>query len=193
MQDPSCICDLHHSLWQCWILNPLSEARDRICVLTNMDSFPLRHNRNSINSVFNWEILFNSLSFLKAFMFIYFLLTWWYYSINCILWKHWLSVCCSLEVILFFSLTALKFILEVLQFLYDPYRYGFVFIYSFQDLFNFLNLSLGVSQIQFLKLLAIFSLSMISFLFYYRLEFLLDVSKMLSIFYVSSLCIWSSG
>jgi len=28
-QDPSHICDLHHSSWPCWILNPLSEARDR--------------------------------------------------------------------------------------------------------------------------------------------------------------------
>ena len=28
-QDPSWICDLHHSLWQCWILNLLSEARDQ--------------------------------------------------------------------------------------------------------------------------------------------------------------------
>ena len=27
MQDPSCICDLHHSSWQCWILNPLSMPR----------------------------------------------------------------------------------------------------------------------------------------------------------------------
>ena len=27
--DPSCVCDLHHSSWQRWILNPLSEARDR--------------------------------------------------------------------------------------------------------------------------------------------------------------------
>ena len=27
MQDPSHICDLHHSSRQCWILNPLSEAR----------------------------------------------------------------------------------------------------------------------------------------------------------------------
>ena len=27
--DSSCICDLHHSSWQCWILNPLSEATDR--------------------------------------------------------------------------------------------------------------------------------------------------------------------
>ena len=26
--DPSCICSLHHSLQQCWILNPLSKARD---------------------------------------------------------------------------------------------------------------------------------------------------------------------
>ena len=28
--DLSCICNLCHSLWQCWILNPLSEARDQI-------------------------------------------------------------------------------------------------------------------------------------------------------------------
>ena len=27
MQDLSRVCDLHHSSWQCWILNPLSEAR----------------------------------------------------------------------------------------------------------------------------------------------------------------------
>ena len=33
MQDPSCICDLHHSSWQRQILHPLSEARDRTCVL----------------------------------------------------------------------------------------------------------------------------------------------------------------
>ena len=25
--DPSLICDLHHSSWQCQILNPLSEAK----------------------------------------------------------------------------------------------------------------------------------------------------------------------
>ena len=25
MWDPSCIRDLHHSLWKCWFLNPLSE------------------------------------------------------------------------------------------------------------------------------------------------------------------------
>ena len=31
--DPSRVCDLHHSLRQCRILNPLSEARDRTCNL----------------------------------------------------------------------------------------------------------------------------------------------------------------
>ena len=34
--DLSCVCDLHHGSWQCWILNPLSEVRDRTCVLTDM-------------------------------------------------------------------------------------------------------------------------------------------------------------
>ena len=33
--DPSHICDLHHSSWQCQIPDPLSEARDQICILTD--------------------------------------------------------------------------------------------------------------------------------------------------------------
>ena len=36
MGDPGCICDLHHSSRQYQILNPLIEARDRICA--HMDS-----------------------------------------------------------------------------------------------------------------------------------------------------------
>ena len=35
MQDPSCVCDLHHSSRQGQVLNPLGEARDRTCVLTD--------------------------------------------------------------------------------------------------------------------------------------------------------------
>ena len=35
MPDLSHICDLRHSLWQRWILNPLSEARDQIHILTD--------------------------------------------------------------------------------------------------------------------------------------------------------------
>ena len=33
MPDPSQVCSLHHSSWQCWILNALKEARDRTCNL----------------------------------------------------------------------------------------------------------------------------------------------------------------
>ena len=35
VQDLSSICDLLHSSWQHQILNPLSEARDRSCILVN--------------------------------------------------------------------------------------------------------------------------------------------------------------
>ena len=31
-QDPSLVCDLHHSSLQHWILNPLSVARDPTCI-----------------------------------------------------------------------------------------------------------------------------------------------------------------
>ena len=33
MPDPSCICNPHCSSRQCWILNPLSKARHRTCIL----------------------------------------------------------------------------------------------------------------------------------------------------------------
>ena len=33
MEDPSSVCHLHHSSWQCQILNPLSEVRDRTHIL----------------------------------------------------------------------------------------------------------------------------------------------------------------
>ena len=49
MQDSSHTCDLYHSSWQYWVLNPLSEARDPTCIL--MDNSwvlnPLSHNGNS--------------------------------------------------------------------------------------------------------------------------------------------------
>jgi len=41
MPDPSHVCDLHHSSRQRQILNPLSEARDRTCVL--MDTSRIRY------------------------------------------------------------------------------------------------------------------------------------------------------
>ena len=33
MADLSHVCNLHHRLCQCWILNPLSKIRDRTCIL----------------------------------------------------------------------------------------------------------------------------------------------------------------
>ena len=64
MPDPSRICDLHHSLRQCWILNPLSEVRDRTQTLRDASRVlnPLSHNRNSRNNVFKTK---NDSSFLK--------------------------------------------------------------------------------------------------------------------------------
>ena len=35
MQDQSQVCNLYHSSWQCWILNPLIETRDWIHILMN--------------------------------------------------------------------------------------------------------------------------------------------------------------
>ena len=53
-QDPSHICDLHHSSRQCQTLNPPSEARDGTCIL--MDTSQIlnlpSHNRNSKSAFF---------------------------------------------------------------------------------------------------------------------------------------------
>ena len=39
-RDLSHDCDLHHSSWQCQILNPLDEARDRTYILMDTSQFP---------------------------------------------------------------------------------------------------------------------------------------------------------
>ena len=39
-QDLSHICDLYHSSRQCWILNPLSDARVGTCVLMDTSWVP---------------------------------------------------------------------------------------------------------------------------------------------------------
>ena len=53
MWDPNHVWDLHHSSWQCQILNPLSEARDRTHILVG--SSWVRYPRQ--------ELLFPVLSF----------------------------------------------------------------------------------------------------------------------------------
>ena len=51
--DPSHVCHLHCSLWQCQILNPLREARDQLRILAESMSDPLSHNRNSVIFIFD--------------------------------------------------------------------------------------------------------------------------------------------
>ena len=48
--DPRHMCDLSYSSRQRWILSPLSEARDRTCILMDTSQVlnPLSHNRNSL-------------------------------------------------------------------------------------------------------------------------------------------------
>ena len=68
MPDLSCVWDLHHSSWQRWILNSLSEAKDWTCVLMDPSKIhfhctttetptsqilnPLSYNRNSWLCIF---------------------------------------------------------------------------------------------------------------------------------------------
>ena len=59
-QDLSCTCDLCHSSQQCWILNPVSKARDqtRILMDTSRVLNQLSHNRNNMSPVFSLTLLF---------------------------------------------------------------------------------------------------------------------------------------
>ena len=52
-QELSQVCDLHHSSQQCWILNPLSEARDRTRALMDASQVlqPLSHDGNSMSLI----------------------------------------------------------------------------------------------------------------------------------------------
>ena len=51
---PSRICDLHQNVWQCQILNPLGEARDRTHILADTSHIlnPLSHNGPSSSCSF---------------------------------------------------------------------------------------------------------------------------------------------
>ena len=46
-QDLSCLCNLHHSSWQHWILNPLIKARDQTRILLDISRI--------LNPLSTWE------------------------------------------------------------------------------------------------------------------------------------------
>ena len=54
-QDPSLLFKLHHSSWQCQILNPLREARDQACKLMSPSGI--------ISTVPRWDLLFSTFKF----------------------------------------------------------------------------------------------------------------------------------
>ena len=54
MRDPSCSCDLCHSLWQCQIPDPLTEVRDQTLILmdTSQIRFPCATMGTPLNLIF---------------------------------------------------------------------------------------------------------------------------------------------
>ena len=57
--DASRVCKLHHSSWQCWILNPLRKARYQNHIL--MDNLlPLSHDDMNSFSLFKCPLFFCS-------------------------------------------------------------------------------------------------------------------------------------
>ena len=76
-RDLSHVCDLRHSSWQCWILNPRSKARDQTCVLMDTNDSDIFRDRSDASefcfspafqlgdtSTVSEGILHNSYSFL---------------------------------------------------------------------------------------------------------------------------------
>ena len=73
MLDLSHICNLCCSLWQRWILNPMSEAKDQTCILTetavgtSQVLNPLSHNGNAAYMLLKTILLQNYHSFIFFF------------------------------------------------------------------------------------------------------------------------------
>ena len=77
-QDSNCICDLSWGLQQCWILKPLSKARDQTQILKDT-SCVLNQLSHSGNSLFTFDRLFHRIRNSKlaglgffSFFFLYF-------------------------------------------------------------------------------------------------------------------------
>ena len=64
MRDLSHVCYLHQSSWKCQILNQMSKARDRTCILVDTSGVhnQLSHNGNSLVLIFDGLLLLLSYS-----------------------------------------------------------------------------------------------------------------------------------
>ena len=58
MPEPSHVCNLHHSLRQRWILNPLSRAKDWPCVLT--DTHQVHYHWATTGTTWVWDVYLTS-------------------------------------------------------------------------------------------------------------------------------------
>ena len=75
--DPSCVCHLYHSSWQCLILNPLNKARDWTCVL--MDPSQVLYHWDTMGTP-RW-LFMCLLSFSIMFSMFIYIVAWIYTSI----------------------------------------------------------------------------------------------------------------
>ena len=98
-QDPSCICNLHCSSQQHWILNPLSEARDQTQIL-----------RNASWVHFHWATMGtpNFILSLEVTLFLWFVLP-------CYLDDMWWQVFCALCPLILSLYEHLTYSLEITQ------------------------------------------------------------------------------
>ena len=86
MPDPSWVHDLHHNSWQCWILNPLSGARDQTCILMDTSWICYHWATTGTPETSFFNLPWQSLSF--NFVFFWFVLVWFgFYGHTCGIWK----------------------------------------------------------------------------------------------------------
>ena len=93
MQDLSCVCNLHHSLWQCQLLNPLSEARGRTCVLKDTSQIHFCQATMGTPEP-QWELQFSFFSFFNSHSNLYYFSYYLFYIISLLLLTLDL-ICCS--------------------------------------------------------------------------------------------------
>ena len=113
MPYPSCVSDLHWSSWQCWILNPLNEAKNQSCVF--MDTNQVHYHWATKGTPF----FFNMLSCVSCFHILEIKSL-----VSCLICKYF-----SHSVGCLFTLLMVSFAVQKLLSLIRPHLFIFVFIF----------------------------------------------------------------